>query len=248
MMPAARPILIIEDDDEIRQILVETIGSTGDFHATEASTLREATRYLDVADVRFDSIILDINLPDGDGRDFCARLRQQGHTMPIIMLTGASAEDDVVLGLNAGANDYVSKPFRSSELMARLQAQLRTFDNSEDAVFTIGPYTFRPAEKLLVRSDKNQRIRLTGKEISILKYLYRAGDRITSRKVLLNEVWGYHEGASTHTLETHIYRLRQKIEIDTTDFRLLVSEPGGYRLNAAAIVGVGTTAGRRLTA
>jgi DNA-binding response OmpR family regulator len=247
-MPAARPILIIEDDAAFRQILADNIGSTGGFHTTEASTLSEATGYLDAADARFDSIILDVNLPDGDGRDFCARLRKQGHTMPIIMLTGASAEDDVVLGLDAGANDYVCKPFRSSELMARLQAQLRTFDNSEHAVFTIGPYTFRPAEKLLVRTDKNQRVRLTGKEVSILKYLYRAGDRVTSRQVLLNEVWGYHEGASTHTLETHIYRLRQKIEIDTTDFRLLVTVAGGYRLNAAATVGAGTTAGRRLTA
>jgi len=247
-MPAARPILIVEDDEAFRHILVENIESTGGFRVTEASTLREATRHLNAADVQFDSIILDVNLPDGDGRDFCAGLRKQGHMMPIIMLTGASAEGDVVLGLNAGANDYISKPFRSGELLARLRAQLRTFDNSEAAVFTIGPYMFRPAERLLVRSDKSQRVRLTGKEVSILKYLYRAGDRVTSRQVLLNEVWGYHEGASTHTLETHIYRLRQKIEIDTTDFCLLVTVAGGYRLNAAAIVGAGTTAGRRLTA
>lgn len=247
-MSAARPILIVEDDDAVRQMLVEHVAASGGFHSIEASTLSEATRYLDAADSRFDTVILDINLPDGDGRDFCAKLRKQGHKMPIIMLTGASDEADVVQGLDSGANDYVSKPFRASELLARLNAQLRTFDSSEDAVFTIGPYTFRPAAKLLVRTDKNQKIRLTGKEVSILKYLYRAGDRVTSRQVLLNEVWGYNAGVTTHTLETHIYRLRQKIEVDPSDFAILVTVPGGYKLNATAVVGEGTTAGRPLTA
>ena len=169
-------------------------------------------RYLGAAEARFDSIILDINLPDGDGRDFCAKIRRQGHTMPIIMLTGASDEDDVVSGLNAGANDYIAKPFRVNELLARLQAQLRLFDTSEDAVFTIGPYTFRPAAKLLIGADKKQRIRLTAKEVDILKFLYRHANRVVSRQILLDEVWGYNAGVTTHTLETHVYRLRQKIE------------------------------------
>nr|WP_294506176.1 response regulator transcription factor [uncultured Rhodopila sp.] len=246
-MSAVRPILIVEDDDAVRQMLVEHVAATGLFQSVEASTLSEASHHLDAAESRFDSIILDINLPDGDGRDFCAKMRRQGHRMPIIMLTGAANEEDVVLGLDSGANDYVAKPFRASELLARLNAQLRTFDSSEDAVFTIGPYTFRPAAKLLVRADKNQKIRLTGKEVSILKYLYRAGDRVTSRQVLLNEVWGYNAGVTTHTLETHIYRLRQKIEVDPSDFSILLTVPGGYRLNAAADVGEGTTAGRPLT-
>jgi DNA-binding response OmpR family regulator len=246
-MSAVRPILIIEDDDAVRQMLVEHVAASGMFQSVEASTLSEASKYLDAAESRFDSIILDINLPDGDGRDFCAKMRRDGHRMPIIMLTGAGNEEDVVLGLDSGANDYVAKPFRASELLARLNAQLRTFDSSEDAVFTIGPYTFRPAAKLLVRADKNQKIRLTGKEVSILKYLYRAGDRVTSRQVLLNEVWGYNGGVTTHTLETHIYRLRQKIEVDPSDFSILLTVPGGYRLNAAAVVGEGTTAGRTLT-
>ena len=246
-MSAVRPILIVEDDDAVRQMLVEHVAATGLFHSVEASTLSEASQHLDAAELRFDSIILDINLPDGDGRDFCARMRRQGHRMPIIMLTGAANEEDVVLGLDSGANDYVAKPFRASELLARLNAQLRTFDSSEDAVFTIGPYTFRPAAKLLVRTEKNQKIRLTGKEVAILKFLYRAGDRVTSRQVLLNEVWGYNAGVTTHTLETHIYRLRQKIEVDPSDFSILLTVPGGYRLNAAADVGDGTTAGRPLT-
>jgi DNA-binding response OmpR family regulator len=234
-MPAARPILIVEDDHALRQALVEQVSEDGSYQSFEAATLREAAQYLGAADARFDSIILDVNMPDGDGRDFCIQMRRQGHRMPIIMLTGNSAEEDIVQGLNSGANDYIAKPFRASELMARLQAQLRAFDTSEDAVFTIGPYTFRPSAKLLLTADKKQRIRLTTKEVAILKFLYRTGSEVVSRQVLLNEVWGYNAGVTTHTLETHIYRLRQKIEADPNNCRLLLTAPGGYRLNASPV-------------
>jgi DNA-binding response OmpR family regulator len=162
------------------------------------------------------------------------RLRQEGKRMPIIMLTGADAEADVIRGLEAGANDYVAKPFRLSELLARLRAQLRVFDNSEDAVFLIGPYSFRPSSKLLMEAARNRKIRLTEKESAILKYLYRAGGRPVGRQVLLNEVWGYNSAVTTHTLETHIYRLRQKIEPDPGNARLLLTEGGGYRLDPMA--------------
>jgi DNA-binding response OmpR family regulator len=233
-MSSARPILIIEDDDALRQVLADQIASSGVFQSIEASTLDEASRFLGAPEARFDSIILDIGLPDGDGRDFCARIRKQGHTMPIIMLTGASDESDVVSGLNAGANDYIAKPFRANELIARLHAQLRLFDTSEDAVFTIGPYTFRPAAKLLIGADKKQRLRLTAKEVDILKFLYRHANRVVSRQVLLDDVWGYNAGVTTHTLETHVYRLRQKIEADPSNCRLLMTAPGGYMLDPTA--------------
>jgi DNA-binding response OmpR family regulator len=223
--------LIVEDDAALRQVLADHVSSSGVFQSVEAATLDEARQHLGAVDARFDSIILDISLPDGDGRDFCARIREQGHTMPIIMLTGASDEGDVVSGLNAGANDYIAKPFRANELLARLQAQLRLFDTSEDAVFTIGHYTFRPAAKLLVGLDKKQRVRLTAKEVDILKFLYRHANQVVSRQVLLGEVWGYNAGVTTHTLETHVYRLRQKIESDPVNCRLLVTAAGGYRLN-----------------
>jgi DNA-binding response OmpR family regulator len=234
IMSSARPILIVEDDDALRQVLADQVSSSGIFSSVEAATLDEASRFLGAPEARFDSIILDVNLPDGDGRDFCAKIRRQGHNMPIIMLTGASEENDIVSGLNAGANDYIAKPFRVNELLARLHAQLRLFDTSEDAVFTIGPYTFRPAAKLLLGADKKQRIRLTAKEVDILKFLYRHANRVVSRQVLLDEVWGYNAGVTTHTLETHVYRLRQKIESDPTNCRLLMTAPGGYRLDPNA--------------
>lgn len=234
-MSAERPILIVDDDAALRDTLTEQLAVDGEFVATEAGTVMEAEEKLLAKDARFDAVILDVGLPDGDGRDLCVKLRRQGQKMPIIMLTGSDAETDVVRGLDSGANDYISKPFRLNELLARLRAQLRIFENSEDAVFSIGPYTFRPSAKLLQDPAKNRRIRLTEKEAAILKFLYRAGTRAVARQVLLNEVWGYNAAVTTHTLETHIYRLRQKIEPDPANARLLVTEGGGYRLDPEGI-------------
>ena len=233
-MSGPRPILVVDDDDALRQTLVEQLAHDGEFSATEAGTAADALARLSAEDARFDAVVLDIGLPDGDGRDLCARLRKQGLRMPILMLTGADGEQDIVRGLDSGANDYIAKPFRVSELMARLRAQLRVFDNSEDAVFNVGPYTFRPSAKMLLDAARNRKIRLTEKEAAILKYLYRANGRPVGRQILLNEVWGYNSAVTTHTLETHIYRLRQKIEPDPTNARLLVTEGGGYRLDPTA--------------
>ena len=175
---------------------------------------------------RFDLVLLDVGLPDMDGREVCKVLRRAGNKMPIIMLTAA----DTILGLESGANDYITKPFRLGVLLARVRAQLRQHEQSEDAIFTIGDYTFRSAAKLLHDGDTNKKVRLTEKETAILKYLYRAGDKVVVREVLLDEVWGYNAGVATHTLETHIYRLRQKIEENPSEAKLLVTEMGGYRL------------------
>jgi len=179
----------------------------------------------------YDLIILDVGLPDTDGRQVCRHLRDAGVRAPVIMLTGANSESDTVSGLESGANDYVTKPFRFAELLARIRVQLRNYEQSEDVVFKIGPYTFQPSAKVLVTSgDRAKRVRLTEKETAILKYLYRAGDKVVSRDTLLHEVWGYNSGVTTHTLETHVYRLRQKIEADPSNAALLVTETGGYKL------------------
>ena len=234
-MAGGRPILIVDDDRALRSTLAEQLAVDGEFLAIEAASVLEAETRIETANIRFDALILDVSLPDGDGRDFCARLRRQGIKVPIIMLTGSGEEADVVRGLNVGANDYIIKPFRLAELLARLRAQLRTFENSEDAVFSIGPYVFRPSAKLLNEPARNRRIRLTEKEAAILKFLYRAGTQPVPRNVLLNEVWGYNAAVTTHTLETHIYRLRQKIEPDPANARLLVTEGGGYRLDPEGV-------------
>ena len=181
------------------------------------------------ASERPDLILMDLDLPDGNGREACRQLRAQGVTAPIIMLTAAGGDADTIQGLDSGASDYVAKPFKFAVLLARIRAQLRAHEQSEDATFAIGPYNFQPANKLLIDA-KGKRLRLTDKEASILKYLYRAGEKAVAREVLLAEVWGYNAGVTTHTLETHVYRLRQKIEPDPAHAKLLVTEGGGYRL------------------
>jgi DNA-binding response OmpR family regulator len=230
-MSADRPILIVEDDGALRETLAAHLALSGGFTAVGAATLEEASASLVGEEKRFDTVILDVGLPDGNGFDFCAKLRRLGHNMPIIMLTGWDTEADVVRGLEVGASDYIAKPFRGGELLARVRAQLRLFEHSEDAVLDIGPFAFRPSAKLLVDRARSSRIRLTGKEAAILKFLYRAGSRAVPRKVLLGEVWGYTAAVTTHTLETHIYRLRQKIESDPHAPTLLLTESRGYRLN-----------------
>jgi len=227
-MSAERRILIVDDDAALRHSLAEQLQLHEEFSALEAPTAGDA---LDMAKAQyFDAILLDVGLPDMDGRELCRVMRRSGIRSPILMLTGADGEADTILGLDSGANDYITKPFRLNVLLARLRAQLRQHELSEDAVFTIGPYTFRPSAKTLIDDAKRKKVRLTEKETAILKYLYRAGDKTIGRDVLLNEVWGYNSGVTTHTLETHVYRLRQKIERDPGKAEILVTEPGGYRL------------------
>ena len=227
-MTGGKQILIADDDTTLVEMLAEQLQLHEEF-ITSCVLTGVAALEIAKADY-FDVIILDVGLPDIDGREVCRLLRRNGVTSPIIMLTGADTDADTILGLDSGANDYVTKPFRLGVLLARLRAHIRQHERSDDAVFTIGPYTFQPANKLLVNSENGKKVRLTDKETAILKYLYRAGDRTVSRDVLLDEVWGYNASVTTHTLETHVYRLRQKIEPDPSNACILVTEPGGYRL------------------
>lgn len=226
-MPTAKTLLIIDDDDDLREALAEQLALHEEFKTIQASTATEGVRL--GRDVRADLILLDVDLPDMDGREACRLLRKDGVSTPVIMLTAQDSDSDTVLGLDAGANDYVTKPFRFAVLLARIRAHLRSHEQSEDAVFQIGPYEFRPAAKVLMDA-RGKKIRLTEKETNILKYLYRAGAKAISREELLTEVWGYNAGVTTHTLETHIYRLRQKIEPEPGLARLLLTDSGGYRL------------------
>jgi DNA-binding response OmpR family regulator len=227
-MTIGKRILLVDDDDALRESLVEQLLLHEEFLTTAEST---GTAALEAArSNHFDLILLDIGLPDFDGREVCRLMRRSGLRSPVIMLTGADSEADTILGLDSGANDYVVKPFHLGVLLARIRAQLRQHERSEDATFTIGPFNFRPSAKTLQDDRNNRKIRLTEKEAAILKFLYRAREQVTSREVLLNEVWGYNAGVTTHTLETHVYRLRQKIERDPSQAEILVTAPGGYRL------------------
>ena len=227
-MTTGKKILLVEDDDALRQSLGEQLELHEEFEIETATSAADA---LAAAKQRhFDMLILDVGLPDMDGRELCRLLRRSDVKAPIIMLTGADSEADTILGLDSGANDYITKPFRLGVLLARIRAQMRQHERSEDAVFALGPYSFRPAAKMLIEPHSERKIRLTEKETAILKYLFRSGDSVIGRDELLNEVWGYNSGVTTHTLETHVYRLRQKLERDPSNATILVTEPGGYRL------------------
>jgi DNA-binding response OmpR family regulator len=226
-MAQQRKILVVDDDSELRDMLVEQLSLDAEFEAQGVDTAAKGLAAAKAAQT--DLLLMDISLPDMDGRDAVKQLREDGFKAPIIMLTGHDTDADTIMGLESGANDYVTKPFRYAVLLARVRAQLRQHDASEDAVFAIGPYSFRPAAKVLI-SAKGSKVRLTEKETAILRYLYRAGQKPVSRDVLLQEVWGYNSGVTTHTLETHIYRLRQKVEQDAGNPAILVTDAGGYKL------------------
>jgi DNA-binding response OmpR family regulator len=225
---ALKKILLVDDDSTLRQSLAEQLGRLEEFLTEEAETGEAALAR--AKEGQYDAVLLDVGLPDMDGREVCRLMRRSGFAAPVIMLTGADSDSDTVLGLEAGANDYVTKPFRFNVLLARLRAQLRQHEQSEEAVFIIGPYTFRPSQKLLVQDAVRKKIHLTEKETAILKYLYRTGGQVVGREKLLGEVWGFNAAVTTHTLETHVYRLRQKIEKDPSRAEILVTEAGGYRL------------------
>ena len=227
-MTGGKKILLVDDDNALRETLAEQLDLHEEFLTQQAETACDALDKIKKS--HFDLILLDVGLPDMDGREACKLIRKTGNKAPIIMLTAQDSDSDQSLGLESGANDYVSKPFRIGVLLARIRAQLRQHEQSEDAIFTIGPYSFRPAAKLMLHKETAQKVRLTEKETAILKYLYRAGNKVVTRDILLNEVWGYNAGVTTHTLETHIYRLRQKIETEPSDAKILITEPGGYRL------------------
>lgn len=232
-MAVKKRILLIDDDDDLREELVEQFGLYDEFETTDVATATEGITA--AKSTSFDLILLDVDLPDMLGTEACQLMRKANVAAPIVMLTGNDGDMNEILGLNSGANDYVTKPFRFAVLLARLRAHLRSFEQSEDAVFQVGPYEFAPAYKKLTPPQIEGQppirdIRLTEKETNILKYLYRAGGKPVGREELLHEVWGYNSGVTTHTLETHVYRLRQKIEPEKGVATLLVTEPGGYRL------------------
>ena len=226
-MAQKQKILLVDDDEDVREALSEQFVMTEEFDVFEAESGTGALEKIG-QDI-YDLVILDVGLPDINGREVCRLIRKQGVKCPILMLTGHDTDSDTILGLDAGANDYITKPFKFPVLLARIRAQMRQHEQSENAIFTLGPYTFKPAIKILLTKD-NKKIRLTEKETNILKFLYRATNEVVPRDTLLHEVWGYNAGVTTHTLETHIYRLRQKIEPNPSNASLLVTENGGYRL------------------
>ncbi len=230
-MAKGKRILIIEDDAFMRAMLAEQLPALEGYSCHDVGTGCEGVAA--AQGEYFDLVLLDVGLPDITGFEVCQQIRKAGLQTPIVMLTAADKEEDTIRGLDAGATDYVTKPFKLGILLARIRAHIRQYEMSDDAILAIGDYGFQPAQRTLVESQSERVIRLTDKEAQILKFLYLHGGGVVSRDILLGEVWGYNAAVTTHTLETHVYRLRQKIERDPSNAELLLTEPGGYRLAAS---------------
>jgi len=231
LMSDRKRILIIDDDEMLASMLCEQLSGLEGY---DCEVVHNGQAGLDrVADGYFDVIILDVEMPDMNGHEVCRELRARDVMTPIVMLTVQDSDQATISGFEAGATDYVTKPFKLGVLLARIRAHIRQFEYSDDAQLHIGAFIFCPSAKILLNQDTsavNVKIRLTDKEAQILKFLYRHGDRVVGREELLGEVWGYNAGVTTHTLETHVYRLRQKMERDPSKAEILITEPGGYRL------------------
>jgi DNA-binding response OmpR family regulator len=222
-----KTILIVDSDEDFRQTLVEQLSLYEDFNVIEAENASKSNVMLRSGAI--DLLIIDSSLPDMSGRDAVKTFRKANFKAPVIMFTKQENDTDKMLALEAGVNDYIAKPFRFAVLLSRIRAQLRQYENNEDVTLTIGSYIFKPNQKILI-DKQGGKLRLTEKETSIIKYLYKTSHKVVTRDVLLNEVWGYNSGVTTHTLETHIYRLRQKIERDPSNAEIVVTEGGGYKL------------------
>lgn len=237
-MNEGQRILIIDDDELLSQMLCEQLSALGGYQCTPVFSGEAGLAC--IKDQRFDLVLLDVDLPGLGGHAVCRQLREMGMMAPVVMLTVDDSESATIEGLDAGATDYVTKPFKLGVLLARMRAHIRQYEHSEDAILNIGPFAFRPGAKTLTAKDEQggetgAPLRLTDKEAQILKYLYMHGNDaetqgVVRREELLGEVWGYNATVTTHTLETHVYRLRQKMERDPSNALILLTEPGGYRL------------------
>jgi DNA-binding response OmpR family regulator len=219
-------IIAVEDDPHLLETIIDQLNSEG-FKTRGCASIAEAKPV--IGDIEPDLVLLDSTLSDGDGRDMCRWIRGEGHTMPILMLVGQDSEIDTIDGLEAGANDYISKPLRMAELLARIHTHIKLYHDREDAKITIGNFYFVQSRKTLTHKDNQGTLNLTEKETEIIKYLLMKKGDVAHKDELLEEVWGYNTNVKTHTLETHIYRLRQKIGyIDDAPF--LVTKDNGYAL------------------
>jgi DNA-binding response OmpR family regulator len=224
-MRARRTILIVDADLCRSRSLAEQLECNGEFSAVLCDS--GAAALADLGPKTFDAVLAEHSLPDMDGRELCRRVRRNGMTVPIILLAPGDEQSD--RGAASEACDHIARPFRLGTLLDRLRTHLDESGSRDHAALTVGPYSFDPAARRMRDEGGGRMVRLTEKETAILQLLHRAG-RAIGRDTLLKQVWGYNDRVTTHTLETHIYRLRRKIERDPSRAELLVTEPGGYRL------------------
>lgn len=227
MIPRCR-ILIADEDESGRRSLCEAMRRRGDFILEEVPAAEEALGRL--GSEHFDLVMLSMTLPDMCGPEFCRRARGLNVAVPLVVLSNTPDEEDAIMALDSGANDVLSKRTSTEVLLARIRAHRRQYERSSDAKLRIGHQFFFPATRLLVDASSGRKVKLTAFEAALLRHLHQARGRIVTREDLLRDVWSYAAGVTTHTLETHVYRLRQKLEQQPNDPLFILTRETGYQL------------------
>lgn len=226
-MPSVTTILLVEDDERISEPLLRVLGAEG-FEVIRAATGEEGIAA--VLSRRPDLMLLDLTLPDIDGLDVCRKVREDHPEMPIIMLTARAEEMDVIVGLGAGADDYVPKPFRLAELIARIKARLRIVRAANQIPLELvgGPLRVNTESRRAYLNDEE--LELTSKEFELLAMLMSKPDATFTREQIMSRVWDENYWGSTRTLDTHVSTLRRKIGDHTDPPTLIVTIRGvGFR-------------------
>ncbi len=221
-------LLLVDGDLFLAEVLKKQFLQEGFGEFRSTSNINDAMSL--IHNFKPDILLLNISLPDGSGTGFCNHLRQNGFEKPIIMLVENGNQNLSISGLNAGANDYITKPVRINELFTLIKIQLRKSSSFDSVKFSLGSLEFMPAKKILTVAGQPKNILLTEKETFILNILVKYFPKSVAKDVLLKEVWGYQTNLSTHTLETHIYRLRLKIKT-LKEETLILTTKNGYVLN-----------------
>jgi DNA-binding response OmpR family regulator len=229
---ALRRILIVEDEAVIRKAIRMACEKEG-YEVIEAESGTEGLKQADSA--RPDLILLDLMLPDISGFDVCREIRKSGSRIPIVILSAKTEEIDIVVGLEIGADDYITKPFRARELLARIAAHLRRSrqeDQGADGRLNFKELAINLNERRVFRGEKE--VELTHTEFDLLAFLASNAGKVLSREKILNHVWGYEYPIETRVIDVHIRNLRRKIEQDPSHPFFILAVPGiGYRFTSA---------------
>ena len=227
-MVKRKTILFVSEFLLLKQLLLDQLQKQGEYLLEESLSVTEAISL--IVKEHFDCILIDSNLANVSLSNLCKNIRQEGVRSPIILVAEELGEDVAIAALDAGANDYVLKPFKINVLVAKIRSNIRQFEQSEFAILRFGRFSFKPGDKILLNNSSKEEVRLTDKETAIIKLLYLSGGEVVTRATLLEEVWGYNTTLTTHTLETHIYRIRQKVGNASSGQDFIATESEGYRM------------------
>ena len=227
-MVKRKTILFVSEALMLKELLLDQLQKQGEYLLEESLSVTEAISL--IVKEHFDCILIDSSLADVSLSNLCKNIRQEGVRSPIILVAEELGEDGAIVALDAGANDYVLKPFKINVLVAKIRSNIRQFEQSEFAILRFGRFSFKPGDKILLNNSSKEEVRLTDKETAIIKLLYLSGGEVVTRATLLEEVWGYNTTLTTHTLETHIYRIRQKVGNTSSGQDFIATESEGYRM------------------